>query len=907
MATYRYQHGDRPLEGYTIEYGLGRGGFGEVYYAISDAGREVALKVVQNYEEIELRGIRQCMNLKSPHLVTIFDVRRNERDEPFVIMEYVDGPSLRQLLDDAPQGLGAVKTAYLVREIAKGLTYLHDCGVVHRDLKPHNVFFENGYVKIGDYSLSKLISSSHRSGHTATVGTVHYMAPEISEGRYDARIDIYALGIMLFEMLTGRPPFEGQSMGEILLKHVTAEPDLSQIAEPFRAVIARALAKNPDERFSSAAEMVRGIMDDPELLQGVTLFRPDELEHSLSRTANHSRQQAAAKDRPPPLPPRVVAHGAGRKPALVNAGGGESLGAADSSSPGWPSSDSSQPDLTLPHPSAADTSVARQEPPSTIGERINFWHRRIKERGRDYAVRAGVWESFEKLESQDVLSVERRACLAIGSATIVAIGASRLNGTGLAGAWSCSMIILTATLVLFLVRHAVLPQLRPDRWILRRLVVVAACFASLPVAFLLCTPAFLFGFGGLQHPSQLATSAGIGIVSFALVPFARITDVARPRRVMLRMVILLAVLAFLWASATDNPGLLAAGIAAGIALATQVSSPYRDPSSRSEGAVRDDSSAGAPASMPRGTSRFAEPEPLYPAVPSPQHDASAQVVPPPANHRRIQADAIVTAEVAGEPISSSRTRWAAFAMSMLFFFTGLGGLQRFYVGRWVSGLVWLCTGGLLGIGQLFDTVMILMGTFRDAEGRLVAEWEHSRAPRMHPVNHLSSIPAAASGAAGSDPWASGRSGQGRWHSVLGWCGGVCLSTALLLLAPPIALSTVLMSGTDALPITDPVVVRIIELATLTGSLTLVVLGSACLLASRIDRGPRAHLRTVIGGVGISGSIVVIHYLTGLMIIERGPDALPNVTVFALTIAALLGSLVLVLYPLGQDRRVSGKP
>ena len=166
MTAFKYQHGDRPLDGYTIEYGLGRGGFGEVYYAVSDSGRQVAIKSVQNYEDIELRGIRHCMNLKSPHLVSIFDVKYNERKEPFVLMEYVSGPSLRDLLDDAPEGLGETKAAFFIREMAKGLSYLHDHNIVHRDLKPHNVFYEDGYVKIGDYSLSKAVTSSHRSGHT---------------------------------------------------------------------------------------------------------------------------------------------------------------------------------------------------------------------------------------------------------------------------------------------------------------------------------------------------------------------------------------------------------------------------------------------------------------------------------------------------------------------------------------------------------------------------------------------------------------------------------------------------------------------------------------------------------------------------------------------------------------------
>ena len=174
---FQYKHGDRPLDGYTIQRAAGRGGFGEVYYALSDGGREVALKLVLTYEQIELRGISHCMNLKSPHLITIFDVKTGQDTRPWVIMEFVSGPSLRELIDAAPSGLGVQKSAFFLREIAKGLTYLHECGIVHRDLKPGNIFYENGYVKIGDYGLSKAMSTSQHSGQTVTVGTVHYMAP----------------------------------------------------------------------------------------------------------------------------------------------------------------------------------------------------------------------------------------------------------------------------------------------------------------------------------------------------------------------------------------------------------------------------------------------------------------------------------------------------------------------------------------------------------------------------------------------------------------------------------------------------------------------------------------------------------------------------------------------------------
>jgi len=285
MQKYQYQHGDRPLDGFTIERAAGRGGFGEVYYAVSDSGREVAIKAVQNYEQIELRGISHCMNLKSPHLVTIFDVKHNDKNEPFVIMEYVSGPSLRDLLTESPHGLGVQKAAFFLREIAKSLSFLHECGIVHRDLKPSNIFYENGYVKVGDYGLAKAISASRHSGHTITVGTVHYMAPEIGAGNYNCGIDIYALGVLLYEMLTGDVPFMGSSPAEILMKHMTAVPEINNIDEPFAHVIRKALAKDPADRYQTVQEMVEDLFGSENIRNSVSHFSPDELSVVAERVA----------------------------------------------------------------------------------------------------------------------------------------------------------------------------------------------------------------------------------------------------------------------------------------------------------------------------------------------------------------------------------------------------------------------------------------------------------------------------------------------------------------------------------------------------------------------------------------------------------------------------------------------
>ena len=262
-APLRFTHasGSRPLDGYQIKRGVGRGGFGEVYFAVSDAGKEVALKLIRRNLDVELRGVTQCLNLKHQNLVALYDIRSDEHDDRWVVMEYVSGESLDQVIDQHPQGMPVELAMSWFRGIAAGVAYLHDHGIVHRDLKPANIFIDQGsidqgIVKIGDYGLSKFISCSNRSGQTESVGTVHYMAPEIANGRYGKEIDTYALGIILYEMLTGHVPFEGESIGEVLMKHLTAEPDLSQLQEPYRALVRSALTKDPNTRIQNVSEML---------------------------------------------------------------------------------------------------------------------------------------------------------------------------------------------------------------------------------------------------------------------------------------------------------------------------------------------------------------------------------------------------------------------------------------------------------------------------------------------------------------------------------------------------------------------------------------------------------------------------------------------------------------------------
>ena len=246
---FTFSPGAKPLSGYTIKRAIHRGGFGEVYYAVSDAGKEVALKLLQQNQETELRGVQQCLNLKHANLVTIFDVVKDKDGDFWIVMEFVAGRTLQQIIAQHPRGLPLSEIDHWLNGITKGLAFLHQKGIVHRDLKPGNVFQDvDGTIQIGDVGLSKLITESRRHGQTASVGTVYYMAPEIAHGSYAQEIDIYSLGIILYEMLTGEVPFDGETTAEILLKHLTNAPDLSRLPTPLQTLLGSMLEKDPAQR-----------------------------------------------------------------------------------------------------------------------------------------------------------------------------------------------------------------------------------------------------------------------------------------------------------------------------------------------------------------------------------------------------------------------------------------------------------------------------------------------------------------------------------------------------------------------------------------------------------------------------------------------------------------------------------
>lgn len=253
--TFTHAPESRPLDGYSIKRGIGRGAYGEVYYAVSDGGKDVALKLIQQHVEVELRGVRECLNLEHPNLVRLYDVQQTPEGESWVVMEYCDGESLEEAIAAHPNGMPIDEVLQWFRGICAGIGFLHEHGIVHRDLKPSHIFRENGVVKICDYGLAKFISVSRRSGNTDGVGTVYYSAPEMAKGRYGKELDLYSMGVMLYEALSGDVPFDGETAAEILMKHLFEKPNVDQFPPPYRQIVSKLLEKEPQNRFRSVEEL----------------------------------------------------------------------------------------------------------------------------------------------------------------------------------------------------------------------------------------------------------------------------------------------------------------------------------------------------------------------------------------------------------------------------------------------------------------------------------------------------------------------------------------------------------------------------------------------------------------------------------------------------------------------------
>jgi eukaryotic-like serine/threonine-protein kinase len=252
-------------ERYQVERKVGEGGMAAVYLARDlRHSRPVALKVVRPElatalgSERFLREIRVVANLQHPHILPLFDSGEAE-GALFFVMPFVEGESLRRRLLREPE-MPVDEALRITREAAEALAYAHDRGVVHCDVKPENLLLQNGHVLVADFGIARAVGSAEplaRGGHL--VGTAQYMSPEqaLGETELDGRSDVYSLGCVLYEMLAGAPPFEGETTTTVVARHSLEQvPHVSSlhrvVSERVQDVLRRALAKTRSERWSMA-------------------------------------------------------------------------------------------------------------------------------------------------------------------------------------------------------------------------------------------------------------------------------------------------------------------------------------------------------------------------------------------------------------------------------------------------------------------------------------------------------------------------------------------------------------------------------------------------------------------------------------------------------------------------------
>jgi len=329
---------------YRVTRRIGRGGMGEVYEAEHTAiGKSVAIKIL-HADAAELEGVasrfareaRVVSRLESEHVVSVLDAGTEDAGRPYLVMELLRGEDLGTRLRRS-RTLPEAESIHIVAQILRGLADAHEAGVIHRDLKPDNVFLtrrggDSSFVKLVDFGISKVQRLDGTSPLAITqagtiLGTPMYMSPEQAQAKddIDARTDIYAVGAILFECLTGRPPHVGETDAEVLLKICTNDaPDLRALAPTVSTAVARlaarALSRDRSARFRSARQMLvaiaqLGASDAAPAPIAPTLAvreRPTDPDASAAKGARPPRDSGAIRERssdvdaPPVAAPSVA-------------------------------------------------------------------------------------------------------------------------------------------------------------------------------------------------------------------------------------------------------------------------------------------------------------------------------------------------------------------------------------------------------------------------------------------------------------------------------------------------------------------------------------------------------------------------------------------------------------------------
>lgn len=313
MDAYRKYSG-KVLDGrYRLEQPVGSGGMAVVFSAIDTmTGRRVAVKMLRESAAEDPQTLRRFINesravamFNHNNIVKIFDI---SVDGPlkYIVMEYVDGMTLLDYME-FKKPIDWRDAVIYVDQVLRALDHAHMKGVIHRDIKPQNIMLlEGGYVKVMDFGIAKILDAKDQTLNTnAAIGTVYYISPEQARNKkVDCRTDIYSLGCMLYEMVTGERPFKAETQVDVVLKQINEQPVPPSQINPkvplgLEQIILCAMQKNPADRYQSASQMLRHIRqfeNDPTIV--FVMRRPSPKTPTADVAINRTKLAAARDDEP---------------------------------------------------------------------------------------------------------------------------------------------------------------------------------------------------------------------------------------------------------------------------------------------------------------------------------------------------------------------------------------------------------------------------------------------------------------------------------------------------------------------------------------------------------------------------------------------------------------------------------
>ena len=304
---------------YEVQELIGSGGMANVYKAVMrgqngpvPAGTVVAVKVLRREYMHDPDLVRRFKNeskaislLNHPNIVKVYDVSVNDNLQ-YIVMEYVDGMTLREYLNERGGKLSSRETVHFISQILKALEHAHANGVVHRDIKPQNIMLlDNGQLRMMDFGIARISRADNQMLAGKAMGSVHYISPEQAKGdETDCTSDIYSVGVMMYEMLSGQLPFDAEDAVEVAIKQISDQPkSLHEIAPQVPAALVeiteKAMAKLPQNRYASAREMLDALdtyVQNPSVMFEYQYITEDAPEKVVKRTMNQNK--AARQNHP---------------------------------------------------------------------------------------------------------------------------------------------------------------------------------------------------------------------------------------------------------------------------------------------------------------------------------------------------------------------------------------------------------------------------------------------------------------------------------------------------------------------------------------------------------------------------------------------------------------------------------